>query len=389
MSHISQGSTSEKTLIVGHHYPAIDGLRGFAVLLVIWFHSSYFVTIGMEEQLGGITYGYYLLSILGETGVDLFFVLSGFLITGILIDTAHDKHVFKNFYIRRSLRIFPLYYMVTGLFLIYFFVVIGVENLDGTRALLHLFYLQNWTFEHNQDQFMLLDHTWSLAVEEQFYLLWPLVFLSFYKGSVKDVVLICLTVIAISWGLRIYLSNIEQYKWAYTFTISRMDGLALGALLSVLCARHRDAIEGAVKFLPFVILAMAAGILYLLFSQDAKMDSHHIMIKYGLILFSVLYVSLLAYVFLSQDQNLTKRIFSMTWLREVGRVSYGMYLFHTPVMMIGARILYSYELQYLQAHLILLGVGLSLTFALAFISYHLFEKRLLVLKKKYAPLKAD
>ena len=168
-----------------------------------------------------------------------------------------------------------------------------------------------------------------------------------------------------------------------------MDGLALGALLSVLCARHRDAIEGAVKFLPFVILAMAAGILYLLFSQDAKMDSHHIMIKYGLILFSVLYVSLLAYVFLSQDQNLTKRIFSMTWLREVGRVSYGMYLFHTPVMMIGARILYSYELQYLQAHLILLGVGLSLTFALAFISYHLFEKRLLVLKKKYAPLKAD
>lgn len=389
MSHTSQGSTSEKTLIVGHHYPAIDGLRGFAVLLVIWFHSSYFVTIGMEEQLGGITYGYYLLSILGETGVDLFFVLSGFLITGILIDTAHDKHVFKNFYIRRSLRIFPLYYMVTGLFLIYFFVMIGVENLDVTRALLHLFYLQNWTFEHNQDQFMLLDHTWSLAVEEQFYLLWPLVFLSFYKGSVKDVIFICLSAIAISWGLRIYLSNMEQYKWAYFFTVSRMDGLALGALLSVLCARHRGAIEGGMKFLPFVMLALAAGILCLLFSQEAKIDSQHIMIQYGLILFSVLYVSLLAYVFLSKDQNLIKRIFSMKWLREVGRVSYGMYLFHNPIMMIGARMLYSYKLPYMQAHLILLGVGLILTFALAFLSYHLFEKRLLGLKKKYAPLKAD
>lgn len=379
----------QRTLIVGHHYPAIDGMRGFAVLLVIWFHASYFVTIGMEEQLGGITYGYYLLSILGETGVDLFFVLSGFLITGILIDTANDKHVFKNFYIRRSLRIFPLYYMVIGLFLIYFVVMIGAEKLDGTKALLHLFYLQNWTFSHNQDQFILLDHTWSLAVEEQFYLLWPLVFLSFYKGALKDVILICLGLIAISWGLRVYLSGIEQYKWAYTFTVSRMDGLALGALLSVLCAHHMDTIRGMAKFLPVVIFVIAAAILYLLFSQNTKMDSHHIMIKYGLILFSILYVSLLAYVFLSSDRNPVKRFFSMSCLRGVGRVSYGMYLFHTPVMMIGVRMLYSYELPYLQAHLILLGGGLGVTYALAFMSYHLFEKRLLGLKKKYAPLAAD
>ena len=378
-----------KTLIVGHHYPAIDGLRGFAVLLVIWFHSSYFVTIGMEEQLGGITYGYYLLSILGETGVDLFFVLSGFLITGILIDTAHDKHVFRNFYIRRSLRIFPLYYMVIGLFLIYFFVMIGGGDLDGTKALLHLFYLQNWTFEHNQDQFMLLDHTWSLAVEEQFYLLWPLVFLSFYKGSVKDVVWICLGVIALSWGLRIYLAGIEQYKWAYTFTVSRMDGLALGALLSVLCAQHKEEIEKVVKFLPLVMMLMATGILYLLFSQETKMDSHHVMIKYGLILFSVFYVSLLAYVFLSPGSHIISRLFSFSWLREIGRVSYGMYLFHTPVMMIGARMLYSYELSYLQAHVILLGFGLIITFVVSYLSYYLFERRLLGLKAKYAPLKAD
>ena len=68
----------DKPLIVGQHYPAIDGLRGMAVLLVIWFHSAYFVTIGMDEQLSGLTYGYYLLTMLGETGVDLFFVLSRF-----------------------------------------------------------------------------------------------------------------------------------------------------------------------------------------------------------------------------------------------------------------------------------------------------------------------
>ena len=110
---------THQNLIVGQHYPAIDGLRGVAVLLVLLFHSSYFATIDMDQSLSGLTYVYYLLTITGQTGVDLFFVLSGFLITGILIDTAQDKNVFRNFYIRRSLRIFPLYYAVLFAFLIY------------------------------------------------------------------------------------------------------------------------------------------------------------------------------------------------------------------------------------------------------------------------------
>tara|TARA_R110001592_G_scaffold27763_26_gene102989 strand:- start:51230 stop:52369 length:1140 start_codon:yes stop_codon:yes gene_type:complete len=376
---------AHKPLIVGQHYPAIDGLRGMAFLLVLWFHSSYFVTIGLEQQLVGATYSYYLLTMLGETGVDLFFVLSGFLITGILMDTAQDPRPLRNFYIRRSLRIFPLYYAVLFVFLAYFFFVFGIDGLDHGKVWTHLFYLQNWSFSHNLDQFILLDHTWSLAAEEQFYLIWPLVFLSFYKGRMRGVFLLCAFMIVLSWGLRIVFTDLSQYKWAYTFTISRLDSLALGALLSVLCARYRDKIKEYHRFLPYVMCAVFAVILIILFAQDTKVESQNAMIRYGLTLFSILYVSLLAYVFLSKDDHIVKRFFSCRALREVGRVSYGMYLFHSPIMMILVRQLYQYDLGYWKVHGILLCLGFALSFAAALLSYRFLEKPILRLKDKYAP----
>ncbi len=376
-----------KPLIVGQHYPAIDGMRGMAVLLVIWFHASYFVTIGMEEPLVGFTYGYYLLTILGETGVDLFFVLSGFLITGILIDTVNDKHTLKNFYIRRSLRIFPLYYAVLFIFVAYFLFIFGINGLDHGKILAHFLYLQNWTLGHNEDQFILLDHTWSLAVEEQFYLFWPLLFLSFYRGPIRGVFILCASMVLFSWGLRLFFTDLDQYKWAYTFTISRLDGLALGALLSVLCVRYKDKCFQYRRALPYVMLITLSAILITLFVQETKMDSHHAMIRHGLTFFSVLYVSLLAYVFLSNENNILKRFFCLKPLREIGRVSYGVYIFHSPVMMIAVRQLYQYKLGYWYTHLILLLAGGVVSFLLASLSYHFFEKRMLRLKDKYAPLK--
>ena len=95
----------------------------------------------------------------------------------------------------------------------------------------HLLYLQNWTLGHNEDQFILLDHTWSLAVEEQFYLFWPLLFLSFYKGPIRGVFILCASMILFSWSARLFFTDLGQYKWAYTFTISRLDGLALGGVI--------------------------------------------------------------------------------------------------------------------------------------------------------------
>ncbi len=376
----------QQNLIVGQHYPAIDGLRGIAVLLVLWFHSSYFITIDMDAQLSGFTYGYYLLTILGETGVDLFFVLSGFLITGILIDTANDKQVFRNFYIRRSLRIFPLYYAVLFIFIAYFSIIFGVNGLDSGKIFAHLFYVQNWSLTHNNDQFILLDHTWSLAVEEQFYLFWPLLFLSFYnKGSVRNVLILCAVMVLASWCMRLFFTDLSQYKWAYTFTISRLDGLAFGALLSILCANYMDKCKKYNKFLPYVMIITFIAILFVLFSPETKMGSHHAMIRYGLILFAIFYVSLLAYIFLSKENNILKRFFSLGCFRGIGKVSYGVYIFHSPVMMIIVRQI-DLDMGYWKGHLILLLSGTVISFVLASISYRYFEKPILRLKDKYAPL---
>ena len=387
------------TLIVGKHYPAIDGLRGFAVLLVVWFHASYFVHVAVEQPLEGASWYYYIFSVMGETGVDMFFVLSGFLITGILIDTRHHKNNIKHFYIRRVLRIFPLYYGFLFVFFAYFLFMFGLDDtqggLDHGKIAVHLLYLQNWMFNHNADQFILLDHTWSLAVEEQFYLFWPLVFLSFYKRkNPRTAVMLCLSMIALSWGLRLYFGSYEAYKWAYTFTPSRVDELAFGALLSILCVQNASRLMRWRKVLPYIIAACFVIITAMMFAGAIQSGgnvkgAHDVSVIYGLIFFAVIYVSLLAYVFLSPTTNPLNRVLSTKPMLTLGKISYGLYIFHVPVMMIMARWLYNTDLGYWPSHIILLFGGGGVSFALAYVSYHFYEKRFLRLKHKLAPLEGS
>ena len=127
-------SNSKGTLVVGHFYPALNGARGLAVILVLWFHTS---TFGYETNPvidSDIARFYLFFSIIGKTGVDLFFVLSGFLITGILIDTAQNRNVFKSFYIRRALRIFPLYYLTLFVMGLFFFIKFDPESIAFHQA---------------------------------------------------------------------------------------------------------------------------------------------------------------------------------------------------------------------------------------------------------------
>src|SRR4029077_8518462 len=159
------------------HLPALDGMRGLAVMMVLVFHfvGQMLPTNALERAIVGVTKH-------GLLGVDLFFVLSGFLITGLLYE-AHDKpNYLRNFYMRRVLRIFPLYY---GVLALVFFVAPLIPPLLGP-TLDYLLDRQAWAWlyginvylaGHEEWSFSYLNHFWSLSVEEHFYLVWPFVVL--------------------------------------------------------------------------------------------------------------------------------------------------------------------------------------------------------------------
>ena len=186
---------------IGGHIPALDGIRGLAILLVLLGH---FTSYGGFRPEIGVDRAYHLVAMLGGVGVDLFFVLSGFLITGILVDARGGAFFFRNFYMRRVLRIFPLYY---GSLLV-FFVVLPLLD-PGDPRLQQVLGEQAWYWSYLTNIRMAFDgwpayhhigHFWSLAVEEQFYMVWPLVIFLFRRRSL---LFICAACVAASLAFRV------------------------------------------------------------------------------------------------------------------------------------------------------------------------------------------
>ena len=385
MSHTSQGSISEKTLIVGHHYPAIDGLRGFAVLLVIWFHASIFAHEVNPAAYTGFLRFYYNFTVLGSTGVDLFFILSGFLITGILIDTAYEKGIFKNFYIRRALRIFPLYYLCLALFTVVC-LASGKDIFSDMSWLTHLFYLQNWSVLYNFDSYMYLNHTWSLAVEEQFYLLWPFLFLAVYKRSMKMTIVMCLVLILSSGILRSVFYHQDFQKLSYSATICRLDGLILGALLAVLCKNYKAYMRKHIDVFLYCMVVTSLVVVVMAISSADYNAFHGLLISLGLVVCNIFYACLLVCIFLGGMRSGICALFRNKYLQGIGRVSYGVYIVHVPVMIVIGYYMVSYEMTYWWNHILLLIGGSVVSVILALLSYKFFESPILRLKSKYAPL---
>jgi len=211
------------------HLPALDAIRGLAIIVV---------TLYRFRPKGGTAFDQSLAKVLtlGEHGVDLFFVLSGFLITGILCDTKHKADYFRGFYIRRALRIFPLYY---GVLLVTIFLLPML--LRGTTSFFtqeHPY--QSWLWLHASNVIMAwegkwlfggFDHFWSLAVEEHFYLIWPLVI---WLTSRRQALWVCglCGVVALAFRCGLVVAG-HANPAADIFTLCRIDGLAAGAWLAL------------------------------------------------------------------------------------------------------------------------------------------------------------
>ena len=221
------------TLSYRGHIPALDGLRGVAILLVLLRH--FYLEQPMLAAYSSTGPFITKLALAGNYGVELFFVLSGFLITGILLESRRNTNYFCAFYARRFLRIFPLYYATLAIVLLAMphFVSFDspAQSISSRQGWLWS-YLSNAPWSGggwDKSNLFRLGHFWSLCVEEHFYIVWPLLV---YLFSPKALLKLCVSLIGISIILRVAhsLSGIPLLGWS---TLTKLDGLALGSLLAV------------------------------------------------------------------------------------------------------------------------------------------------------------
>lgn len=353
------------------YYPALDGLRGFAILLVVLYHNFSFLPY--------LNYGW--------LGVDLFFVLSGFLITQILCTTVNSGNYFRNFYVRRVLRIFPLYYLFLILFLI-LLPLIPSFPLDMSYYQKNQFwfwtYLQNWTLIFNYDgKATALNHFWSLAVEEQFYVIWPFVIITI--KNVRKLLLICIVTLLMIIMARLAIWHnrdlFPSYNWLFLFT--RVDGILIGSMLSIVYQKNPQLVR---KYTTILVLSLAGLNFFIYFIP--KQQSFPVWPIAGYTTFSAIF-AILVYESVLKENHLISFIFNNSLLRFLGKYSYGFYIFHWPIFLIVKPYtdLWAKRIFELQGNWYLLPSSILATLAgltIAFASFHIFEKHFLKLKSHFA-----
>jgi peptidoglycan/LPS O-acetylase OafA/YrhL len=353
------------------HYPALDGLRGVASLLVVVYHN-----------FGFINYFFF-----GWLGVDLFFVLSGFLITGILLKTRHSPNYLKNFYLRRILRIFPLYYLTLIVFFVFFplfkITSLPIEYYIQNQQWFWV-YLQNWLFIFYppQTSIVSLHHLWSLAVEEQFYLLWPFVVFLFKKPNNLSYLLIALLMAVITLRFILWNFQIENLAYFNLYTFSRIDGICIGSLLSVLREVNYKAIN---RYFTLIVLGLAAlNFVFYFFNRQNQFYYPYLAIA-GYTTFAIIF-GLLVNEGVEGGNTVINKILSFSLLRFFGSISYGLYVFHWPLYLLLAPGLEKWFIDhktFIDASLAASLIATALSVLLAYLSFHFFEKKFLLLKKKF------
>jgi peptidoglycan/LPS O-acetylase OafA/YrhL len=363
--------------------PELDGIRGLAILSVLCFH---YISLPGSATPGGIVDRLQRLVILGGTGVDLFFVLSGFLIGGILLDVKGSPRYFSTFYVRRFFRIVPVYFAwITAYILVARFggkYLLALSHSGNTPPLGYLVYnhyifLQNFYLDkfHNLAGAW-FDHTWSLAVEEQFYLVIPLLVFFLSRKSYK-VFLFC--VIVFEPVLRFALLKMEILNAGLIgqLTFTRADVLAVGAL-AALYWREENARAWLQNHSRTIYVAL--GVLFLVFAALWKWSPYQrsfVMETIGYSFIALFFVALLLAA-LCIPEGRVGAICRWSWLRSVGAVSYCMYLIHVVVYVAcHAVILHSTpKIATLRGAAVTVFAAV-LTFAIAKFSWRIFEEPLL------------
>lgn len=358
----------------------IDGLRGAAVLLVLVWH---FIGAIISPDLGIVARATSAILIFGRTGVDLFFVISGFLIIGILVDRRNCSNYFRVFFVRRALRILPPYCVL----MLVFWVTttqLPENSYFGSQ-------IPWWSYAtFTQNWFIILLNswgpsassvTWSVAIEEQFYLLFPTV-VFFTPRRYLPVLLVSVGATSALARAGCYIVFPQNLFAPYVATVLRLDGLCAGGLLALFI---RDP-ELSVRLLKHRLnidrfgLALLASIP--LFLIALRWNAPATMYYWGHTYLTILYSTLLAVALFNKEAFISK-ILRGRMLRELGRISYGVYLFHP--MFIGFAFILNGKKEELNSMLdvAVLSAALVITLGFSIVSYQLMEAKLLALGRKF------
>lgn len=363
------------------HIPQLDGVRGLAILLILIHH----LLSSNPETTSRVIAFFIAIRESLWVGVDLFFALSGFLITGILYDSLTGPHFLRNFYGRRALRIFPLYYLaLLTVFLIG--IPIGMRW-SGYQWVLAA-YLDNtklWIGHAVPHPLVdLTGHLWSLALEEQFYLIWPLLILLLRDR--RKLIGAALTLSLFALCLRcILVAHGTPAEITYKELPCRLDGLLLGGALALAIRGPRR--ELWLRRAPVAFLVTAA-ILLLVAVRERGIDWQHSRFINSIgYTFTALASTALLAMSLPQG-SWPARAFSRSWMRWLGRYSYGIYVWHMIVPFLVVPSVHAILSPHLHSKLLLLlasaAAGATVSIGVSVLSYHAFETRFLRLKRYFA-----
>jgi peptidoglycan/LPS O-acetylase OafA/YrhL len=368
------------------YIPALDGLRGIAIILVMLHHLTYYrPEAGIDAIIAGVP-------LFGWVGVDLFFVLSGFLITGILLDSKGGERYFVNFYARRTLRIFPLYYLTlfVALVVVPLFpavhVVLNGEMDPSPPEWPYWAYLTNFSVAERGFVHGWVDVAWSLAIEEQFYLVWPLVI---WLCPQRLLPWLCTAIVIAEVFARSYARAIDiPVLPIYVVTYYRLDGLVIGALLAIV---QRRGLMPALNRLSLFVVVAGIGALILVFIYGGHTWWwNRRMQQYGYTVLAILGGAMLVGAVSQPAGHWWPRMLSAGWLRAFGKYSYCLYLIHLPVMRAVREWVFNPDEYEALAVAPLIGQAIyyplaaAPAFALAWLSWRYFEAPILSLKSRFS-----
>ena len=299
---IAKSNFSESGVLKRNYYFNLDTIRCVAAFMVVGFHW-------IPSKMGAFPFA--------KLGVDIFFVLSGFLISEILFKNNQEtgdnrslkRHAIKVFYIKRSLRIFPIYYLLVCLFFI-----LNQPPIGGNW--IYLFsYTTNFLLYHKKEWIYPLSHLWSLSVEEQFYIIWP--FFIFFIKRKWHLYLILLTLI---FSLVFIIFDSPRNYFFFVLPFSCMSSLATGALLAYLKTQREHLFY---RFAPYSLPVLFLTGLVLIFSSRFSFIVQHIVI-------AIMAFALITYAVTCRNRTVNK-IFSNPVTSYLGKISYGIYLYHNTI----------------------------------------------------------